>query len=314
MSILVTLALTTQVLTLVTYISFGIAVASLLITVYALRKGFDQAKEVERVRKAADATLDRLELVTQALSTRVLGKWPKVLRRQAELIKRTKRYLKIVVDVPSYGIFSDFNGHEEYQLALEDCLRKGHELSTIFLNKKSRRKLNEEFFAPKEAESWPQPFADAVREWHTRAETYDPTLPESTNFEEYLNALEHINQHTLRRLENAARTGGDHLGRKLFTPLETDTMFPLYLWIRDGDEAIFTVAMLSFGIQHEITFITSDFGLVKALEAAYDRYMNRLVAGSAAVATDGPHAPGATLGVVPDDIPNAGSGWPVAER
>jgi len=72
-------------------------------------------------------------------------------------------------------------------------------------------------------------------------------------------------------------------------------MFPLYLWIRDGDEAIFTVAMLSFGIQYEITFITSDFGLVKALEAAYDRYMHRLVAGSATVATDGPHAPGATV-------------------
>lgn len=57
--------------------------------------------------------------------------------------------------------------------------------------------------------------------------------------------------------------------------------------------------MLSFGIQHEITFITSDFGLVKALEAVYDRCMNRLVAGITAVATDGLRAPSATLGVVP---------------
>lgn len=279
MSTLVTLALTTtQVLTLVTYVSFGIAVVGLLVTMYAVLEGFGQAKEVKNVSKAANATLDRLELVTQALSTRVIGKWPEVLYRQEELIKRTDRYLKIVVDVPSYGIFSDFEGHEAYQLALEDCLREGHELSTIFLNKESRRKLNEEFFAPQEAESWPQPFADAVREWHTRAETYDPTLPESTNFEEYLNALEHINQHTLRRLENAARTGSDRVERKLFTLRETDTMFPLYLWIRDGEEAIFTVAMLSFGIQHEIAFITSDFGLVKALEAACDRYINHLVA------------------------------------
>jgi hypothetical protein len=69
-------------------------------------------------------------------------------------------------------------------------------------------------------------------------------------------------------------------------------MFPLYLWVRDGDEAIFTVAMQSFGIQHDITFITRDFELVKALEAAYDRYMNRLAAGSAAVATDGSRAQG----------------------
>jgi hypothetical protein len=124
MSTLLTLALTTtQVLT--TYVSFGIAVVGLLVTVYALRKGFELAKEVERVRKAADTTLVHLKLVTQALPTHVLGKWPDVLRRQAEFIKRTDRYLKIVVDVPSYGIFSDFDGHEAYQLALEDCLRKG---------------------------------------------------------------------------------------------------------------------------------------------------------------------------------------------
>lgn len=230
MSTLVTLALTTtQILNLVTYVSFGIAVVALLATVYTLRQGFDQAKEVKNVSRAANATLDRLRLVTQALSTHVLGEWPEVLDRQAELIKRTKRYLKIVVDVPSYGIFSDFDGHLEYQMALEDCLLDGHELSTIFLNKESRRKLNEEFFAPQEAESWAQPFADAVREWHTRAKTYDPTLPKSTNFEEYLDALEHINQHTLRRLENAARTGSDRVGRKLFTLRETDTMSSLSL-------------------------------------------------------------------------------------
>jgi hypothetical protein len=159
-------------------------------------------------------------------------------------------------------------------------LLQGHELSTIFLNKTSRRKLNKEFFAPQEAESWAQPFADSVREWHTRARHYDPTLPESTNFEEFLNALEHINQHTVRRLENAARIGSDCVGRKLLTRCETDTMFPLYIWVRDGEEAIFTVAMLSFGIQYEIAFITHDPGLVNALEAAYDRYINRLVARS----------------------------------
>jgi hypothetical protein len=277
----VTLALTTtQVLNLVTYVTFGLAVVGLLVTICALRQGFDQARQVGNVSKAANATLERLELVTQALSTRVLGEWPEVLHRQAELIKRTERYLKIVVDVPSYGIFSNFDGHLTYQLALEDCLLHGHELSAIFLSKESRRKLNEEFFAPQEAKSWAQPFADAVREWHTRAETYDPTLPESTNFEEYLDALEHINQHTLKRLENAARTGSDRAGHKLFTLRETDTMFPLYLWIRDGQEAIFAVAMLSFGIQHEIAFITRDLRLVNALEAAYDRYTNRLLAGS----------------------------------
>jgi hypothetical protein len=53
-------------------------------------------------------------------------------------------------------------------------------------------------------------------------------------------------------------------------------MFPLYLWVRDGEEAIFAVAMLSLGISREIGFITRDLGLVKALEAACDRYSNHL--------------------------------------
>jgi hypothetical protein len=275
MSTLIVLALTTtQVLNLVTYVTFAIAIVGLLVTIYALRQGFDQAMKFETVSETASDTLDRLELVMEALPTRVLGEWPEALLRQAEFITRTERYLKIVVDVPSYGIFTDFEGHQAYQRALEDCLLQGHELSMIFMTKESRRHLNEEFATQKER-SWAQPYAAEVLDWYARAKAYNPTLPKPTDFEGYLDVLEHTNQHAVTRLENAARTGSDRVGRKLFTRRETETMFPLYIWVRDGEEAIFAVAMISLGVTREIAFITRDLGLVNALEAAYDRYTNQ---------------------------------------
>lgn len=292
MSVAVPLALTTtQVLNLITYVTFGISIIALLVTVSALRQGFIQARRFEGINQAASDTLDRLELVTEALPTRVLGEFPEVLERHAEFIERTERYLKIVVDVPSYGIFSDFAGYQAYQRALEDCLLHGRDLSIIFLTKMGRRKLNEEF-ATQEARSWAPQYAEGVREWHTRAKAYDPTLPEATSFDEYLNVLEHTNEHALKRLENAAMTGSDRVGRKLFTLRETSSMFPLYLWVRDGEEAVFAVAMLSVGIAREIAFITRDLGLVKALEAAYDRYTDHLGSSSSDIAPRWPPVAG----------------------
>ena len=52
---------------------------------------------------------------------------------------------------------------------------------------------------------------------------------------------------------------------------------PLYVWVRDGAEAVFAVALLPDpGKEIEIAFVTIDPGLVAALEGVFDRYSDAI--------------------------------------
>jgi len=265
-------ALTTdQIVTIVTYAGFVVAIIALTFSVWQVKQGLRQAEDYRSIRDAADHTLLRLERVSEALPTRVLGEWPTYLRDIARFVERTEQYLKIVKDVPSYGIFSNLEGQREYQKALEDSLLRGSDLDIIFMSQSSRRRLNDNF-ASAAARSWATEFASVVLEWAERVQKFDPTLHPPQSFEGYLDVLEQTNEAVIRRLHNAARIGSDRTGRRIFKHRETELMIPLYIWVRDGVEAIFAVAVFSPDAEKEIAFITTDLGLVKALEAAFDRY------------------------------------------
>lgn len=261
-----------EILDLVTYLGFAATAAALGFSIWQVRQALSQAQEFKAISATAENTLERLGDVSEALSTRVLGDWPGYLSELARFVSETQSYLKIVRDVPSCGIFSNLEGHQEYQSALEDSLGRGNKLSIVFMSADRRRRLNDDF-APATAKQWSDEFRQLVVGWVTRLSRFDPTTPVPATYDEYLDLLEYTNVRALQRLANAASVGSDRAGRKLYEHRETDAMFPLYIWVRDGIEAVFAVAVFSPEAEKEIAFFTRDPGLVAALEAAFDRYV-----------------------------------------
>lgn len=259
------------VLSAITYAGFALALVGLGFSAWQTRQTLEQAKGFAEIERKAEASLERLERVAAALPTRILGDWPGYLTDLARFVERTEHYLKIVRDVPAYGALSNLPGHQEYQRALEDCLLGGNDLDIVFMSPPSRRQLNIDFSSA-DARGWSPQYSQRISDWTAELQLVDPSVATPTNFDQFLDLLESLNEKIIRRIENAARTGSDRVGRKLLIHRETDAMIPLYIWIRDGVEAIFAVAVFAPEDEKEIAFITTDLGLVKALEAAFDRY------------------------------------------
>jgi hypothetical protein len=210
-----------------------------------------------------------LDRVAHALPTRVLGDWPSYLTDLAKFVGKTEHRLKILCDVPSYGIASNLDGYMLYQRAVEKCLVDGKDVSAIFLSPDSRRRLNDEF-SPEEA-TWSEEYRAGIESWSDRLRALGAPIDHPSNRAELLDILEKTNLAALERLHSAARLGSEYVGRRTLSLRETDDLMPLSTWVRDGAEAIFAVAILS-DVENEIAFVTIDARLVAALEGAFDRY------------------------------------------
>lgn len=262
----------------------ALAVLGLGLAAWQMLESRRQAKDLGQINTNAKAALDRLEplvsgldRVASALPTRVLGEWPEYISDLARFVSRTERELKILCDVPSYGIASNLDGYLLYQRAIEQCLVDGKVVSTIFLSPESRRELNEQF-TPDEA--WTDDFQTKIAAWAGRLEELGILEARPTDRVELIDAFEVTNQRALEGFRSAALLGGRHTGKKLLSHHEVDGFMPLYLWIKDGAEAVFAVALLpDLGQEIVITFVTIDPGLVAALEGVFDRYSDAVEPG-----------------------------------
>lgn len=260
----------------ITVVGLALAVLGIAFAIWQTRESRRQANDLTRINATAEEALDRLEplvsgldRVAHALPTRVLGDWPSYLTDLARFVDRTERNLKILCDVPSYGIASNLAGYQIYQRAIEQCLVDGKDVSTIFLSPASRRRLNEEF-SPDEG-TWGLEYRARIDGWVDRLKAEGMPVERPTSRAELLDILESTNVQAVERLESAALLGGRYGGGATLSRREADGMMPLYVWVRDGVEAVFAVAVLSEA-ENEIAFVTIDPGLVAALEGVFDRY------------------------------------------
>jgi hypothetical protein len=262
-------------------VGIALAVLGLGFAAWQMLESRRQAKDLEQINTNARAALDRLEplvsgldRVAHALPTRVLGDWPGYITDLARFVSRTERELKILCDVPSYGIASNIDGYLLYQRAIEQCLVDGKSVSTIFLSAESRRQLNEQFTP---TDTWTHEFRTNIARWADRLRELGILEDRPTNRVELIDAFEMTNLCALEGFQSAALLGSRHTGRRLLSHCEADGLMPLYVWVRDGAEAVFAVALLPDpGKEIEIAFVTIDPGLVAALEGVFDRYSDAI--------------------------------------
>lgn len=259
----------------VTVASLALAVIALFFALAQARDSRQHAKSLGLANAKVDASITRIETVVSgvnevahALPTRVLGDWPDYLGNLAEFIERAQKQLLILCDHPAYGIFSNFAGSMQYQQAIESKLVAGISVRTLFLSSTRRLAIDDEFFPAEDG--WTPDYRAAIQtwagDWGAVGGANDPK-----NRDELIKLLEATNIAALDRLQSAAQLGNMHAGKQCLSWRETSSLLPLYLWVRDGVEAVFAVAVRA-DVANEIAFITIDPALIDALEATFDRF------------------------------------------
>jgi len=255
--------------------SLALAVIALIFALVQARDSRQHAKSLALANAKVDESIKRIETVVSgvnevahALPTRVLGDWPDYLGNLAEFIERTQKQLLILCDHPAYGSFSNFAGSMQYQRAIENKLVAGISVSTLFLNPARRLAIDDEFFP--EEDRWTPDYRVAIQAWASDWSAVGGA-GNPKNRGELIKLLEATNIAALDRLQSAAQLGNMNAGKQCLSWRETTSLMPLYLWVRDGVEAVFAVAVRA-DVANEIAFITIDPALIDALEATFDRF------------------------------------------
>jgi hypothetical protein len=233
---------------------------------------------VEGTRVRLDSVVDRLDTVAQALPTRALGAWPSYLDDLAKMISQADTEITILCDYPAYGVVSNPEGYSKYRRAIETRLVAGVSVRAIFLDRKKRATINNEFF-PDERD-WDDTYRNRVEMFMATMRNPDTRVHKRATRASFIKQLDECDEAMMRSLQAAALLGSNHRGEEILFHGETSSLMPLYFWAIDGSQAVFAVALIADGKHKEIAFVTSDPNLIAALDGAFDRYTSELKQGS----------------------------------
>jgi hypothetical protein len=221
---------------------------SLIVTVLALLLSMVQ------VWQARDAEL-KIRNIAESVSTKYLDEFPKNIPSINKLFGETTSSLLIVTDFPAYGFLYHHKAFEEYRQRLEELTLPGKsiEIRLLIYNEATRKKKLEFFLHDKGAEQL------AKIDFFQSLDTKD----KPKTFDEAWNIINSGNEDFRKELGN----------RKVAIH-ETATDLPVFVWIRDNKEAIFSFYFYGQA-PGEVSFHTIDPKLIKVLrdiaEAAFNQ-------------------------------------------
>jgi hypothetical protein len=216
---------------------------------YGLTKTTDNVDGLRE--ELANSTED---LKTQ-LSTRRVGVFPGFMPKIVELLDSANARIMIFCDFPAYGDFSS-SYSREYAAAVRKNATK---ISLLCLCKEERKNLVNKQISDKSWASWRQEHSKKLREFLERLGTY-PLSGLRIDRDELMEILD---QRDTQALDGEFKQAKVH---------ETTQVMPLYFWIVDGEEAIFSLAPLIKASALEVGFRTTDSDLIEALEDIFERY------------------------------------------
>lgn len=202
----------------------------------------------------ARRTSENLNSVRDGLSTRWIGTFPDNMPFIRDLLGRARHSIHILADHAMYGSYSDFENANKIVGTIRDGLAKSHDqvrVDMIFLDEKTRRgQIVRQFEHTFKDEQTTPRLADLLR--RVKAKTL--------SLDEFAAALDSDS----KRTEDTLSMMGGTIGH-------TQEHVPMYFWIIDGREAVFSIPDIG-GEAIETSFITSDVNLTKQFVRIFEQY------------------------------------------
>ncbi len=198
--------------------------------------------------------------IADSMSTQYAGVFPKNLPAIVSLLRDTSRSLLVVSDTAGYGHFSEPRIFEHYKAQLHELTSAGVDVRMLVYDEARYREANQKQLG-KMSESYEEflgssTFA-AYEKWKPRKAKLMREGPE--DFYEVLvkNETETISE----LIDNGAKVD------------RTDQHLPIYMWISDGEKAVFGFVVNEAGEDLEYTFTSRDRNLIRALRTMSRAYM-----------------------------------------
>jgi len=194
--------------------------------------------------------LREIKEISGSISTRYVDTFPRNLPSIIDLMDRTTGSLWIVTDTPAYGHFSNPGGFEKYKVKLEGLASPDSKISIRLLT-----------------------YDDPTRMSHAKQQfctTDINQLRERDSYKTYFAYWRNKPQpETMDNFYNPIHENNDNFRRELaqynIEISETKNPLPVFLWMRDEHEAIFS--FYNYGQSpREVSFRTNDQKLLAVLK------------------------------------------------
>jgi hypothetical protein len=195
-------------------------------------------------------------------ATRFVGVFPANMPAINDLITNTKDELVVACDFTNYGSFSYPRAYEEYQGHLHDLLGDGKKVQILCYDKDTEEKARADQFAysPND-KGTTQAFLAFTQtpRWVAYFKRY-PAKTKPGDWQGFSKMMSESNADCKKEIRS--RNGNIE---------EIDKKLPVFVWIRDGEEAIFSFYTSGSG-SREMSFRTRDAQFIQVLRDLINSY------------------------------------------
>lgn len=240
---------------LVRFIGPAITVGGVVLSLIQVKQASDQTELAKDQTKQATKLNTQMAKVLGQMSTKRIGEFPANMPKVLNLLKRTKKSLYVLTDVPAYGQFSSPLEYMEYK---NWFIKNGGKFDiriVTYSPKKRSGKIKQQFnFENENFSAWIK--KDSTRNKVINYLKITPGINkiDSLNEHRLFHLLETVNIEFINSLRNS----------EIDYQEEDVSAFPLFLWIRDEEEAV--ISFINFPRNTtEVVFESVDQSLVGVL-------------------------------------------------
>ncbi len=193
--------------------------------------------------------------IADSLSTQYLGQFPFNMKKIIDIVQGGQRKIRIMCDVPGYGVFSQEKEFRQYWNILKEKAEDNIEISIALPKKEVRIEQTRKEFESYGWDEMKKNNGDEIKSLFAANQNKPPILDE-ISFDDFLDSIEKkycslIEEVQVHKYKN-------------IKIIEIDKFPSYFYWVVDGMNAVFTMPKFD-GDETEQCFFTSDDRLIKAL-------------------------------------------------
>jgi hypothetical protein len=233
----------------------------LVLAVVAVAFALKQFLDAREARGQLDVTHEQLRKLQETQSTKYVGFFPKNLRDITEVVLKAERALDILVDVGTYGHYSNPDGFQRYFQALSDRCNRGVKIRLIYY----AQELDDAGYILE----FPKEDFESERSSTRFKRFFDfyPGLVKPKTWEE-MKAI-------LQEKERRHHTELQDLAVEMRTRTKPFQRSPLSIWVEDGEEAVFSFQNTGPD-ERDFSFRTRDKTLIEEFQKYFRNFWKEL--------------------------------------